>query len=187
MAETKRVDVKRGDVMLLLGTAKGIWVMRSDAARGTWEVGGPHFPGHKIYSLAYDPRKGRSRIWAGTCHNHFGVVLSHSDDFGKSWNVPADLNVKFPEGSDEALKQIWEVKLGHPGDDDTLYAGVQPAALFKSTDAGTTWEVVRGIYDHPHRKQWQPGGGGLTLHTIVPHPFDPRRMLVAISTGGVYR
>jgi photosystem II stability/assembly factor-like uncharacterized protein len=188
MANVTQVDINKGDAMVLLGTAKGVFVLRSKGARrDAWEMGGPYFPGHKIYSLAYDARNGRSRIWAGTCHNHFGTVLSHSDDFGRTWNVPGDFNVKFPEGSGEALKQIWEIKLGPPGEDDVLYAGVEPAALFKSTDAGMTWDVVKGLYEHPQRKQWHPGGGGLCLHTIVLDPTDARRMVVAVSTGGVYR
>jgi photosystem II stability/assembly factor-like uncharacterized protein len=77
--------------------------------------------------------------------------------------------------------------LGHPDEPDTLYCGVEPAALFKSTDAGGSWQLVQGLYDHPHRTQWMPGGGGLCLHTILPDPSDSKRLFIAISTGGVYR
>ena len=77
--------------------------------------------------------------------------------------------------------------MGHPDEPDTLYCGVEPAALFKSTDAGETWALVQGLYDHPHRAQWQPGGGGLCLHTILPDPSNSKRLFIAISTGGVYR
>jgi len=77
--------------------------------------------------------------------------------------------------------------MGHPDEPDTLYCGVEPAALFKSTDAGESWSLVQGLYDHPHRPQWMPGGGGLCLHTILPDPSDKQRLFVAISTGGVYR
>jgi photosystem II stability/assembly factor-like uncharacterized protein len=77
--------------------------------------------------------------------------------------------------------------LGHPDEPDTLYCGVEPAALFKSTDAGASWSLVKGLYDHPHRSQWMPGGGGLCLHTVLPDPTNSKRLYVAISTGGVYR
>jgi len=77
--------------------------------------------------------------------------------------------------------------MGNPNEPDTLYCGVEPAALFKSTDAGETWALERGLFDHPHRPQWMPGGGGLCLHTILPDPANPERLFVAISTGGVYR
>jgi photosystem II stability/assembly factor-like uncharacterized protein len=186
MANVKQVDVRDGDVLLLLGTTKGAFLLRS-ADRTAWELAGPFFPGHKIYSLAFDGRKGRRRIWAGTFHNHWGTVLSHSDDFGRSWHVPEQPNVTFPEGSGEALKQVWEIKPAPAGQDDVLYCGVEPAALFRSDDAGESWRVVQGLFDHPHRKQWHPGGGGLCLHTIVPDPTDAKRMFVAVSTGGVYR
>jgi photosystem II stability/assembly factor-like uncharacterized protein len=188
MAKVGHVDVGTGDLLLLLGTAKGVFLLRSPAGnRADWQLAGPYCPGHKIYALALDQRKGRHRLWASRFNNHWGTVLAHSDDFGRDWHVPEDPNIKFPDGSGDALKQIWEVKLGPPGQDDVLYAGVEPAALFKSTDAGESWHLVRGLYDHPHRKQWHPGGGGLCLHTIVPDPANPQRMYVAISTGGVYR
>jgi len=89
--------------------------------------------------------------------------------------------------ADPALKQIWQIVLGHQDEPDTLYCGVEPAALFKSTNAGESWSLVQGLYDHPHRPQWMPGGGGLCLHTILPDPSNPKRLHVAISTGGVYR
>jgi len=189
MPTTAQLSTKpaAGDVVLLIGTAKGAFILKSDAQRENWEMAGPFFPGHKIYSLAYDGRGGRSRIWASTFSNHWGVVLSHSDDFGKTWNVPAAANVKFPEGSNEALKQIWEINTTSPEGADVLYCGVEPAALFKSVDAGETWNVVEGLYKHPHRAQWQPGGGGLCLHTILPDPANSQRMWIAVSTGGVYR
>jgi photosystem II stability/assembly factor-like uncharacterized protein len=113
--------------------------------------------------------------------------LSSSDDYGKTWTEPETYGVKFPEGTDDSVKQIWQIAKGHPGEDDTLYCGVEPAALFKSTDAGASWSLVKGLYDHPHRSKWMPGGGGLCLHTILPDPTDPKRLFIAISTGGVYR
>ncbi len=207
MPATSHVKAKAGDQLLLVGTMKGAFVLRSDAVRKNWEVGGPYFPGRAIYAMAYDDRKGRKRLWAAVNSSYWGSYLSSSDDFGKTWTEPETYGIKFPQkepaaaaamqdanptsnpaaGDDPALKQIWQIALGHPDESNTLYAGVEPAALFKSTDAGATWSLVRGLYDHPHRSQWMPGGGGLCLHTILPDPSNNKRLFVAISTGGVYR
>ena len=182
-----QVNVSSGDNLLLVGTTKGAFVFRSDASRQNWEEAGPYFPGRSIYALAYDGRNSRQRLWAAVNSPYWGSFLSSTDDFGKTWSDPESYNIKFPEGSDVSLKQIWQIVAGHPGEDDTLYCGVEPAALFKSTDGGTTWAIERGLFDHPHRTQWMPGGGGLCLHTILPDPTNPQRMWIAISTGGVYR
>jgi photosystem II stability/assembly factor-like uncharacterized protein len=187
MPNTKHVETKSGDVLLLTGTMKGAFLLRADAARENWEVGGPYFPGRAIYALAYDDRNGRHRLWAAVNSSYWGSYLSSSDDFGKTWTEPETYGVKFPEGTDSSVKQIWQIALGHPDEPDVLYCGVEPAALFKSTDAGETWSLVEGLYNHPHRTQWMPGGGGLCLHTILPDPSDKQRLFVAISTGGVYR
>jgi hypothetical protein len=187
MPTTNHVNANPGDVLLLAGTMKGAFVLRSDTARQDWEVGGPYFPGRAIYAMAYDDRNGRHRLWAAVNSAHWGSYLSSSEDFGKTWTEPEAYGVKFPEGSDSSVKQIWQITLGHPEEPDTLYCGVEPAALFKSTDAGESWSLVQGLYDHPHRSQWMPGGGGLCLHTILPDPTNAKRLFVAISTGGVYR
>lgn len=187
MPELKHVEANPGDVLLLAGTTKGAFVLRSDKAREDWEVGGPYFPGRAIYAMAYDDRNGRKRLWAAVNSSYWGSYLSSSDDFGKTWTEPETYGVKFPEGSESSLKQIWQIALGHKDEPDTLYCGVEPAALFKSTDAGESWSLVQGLYDHPHRSQWMPGGGGLCLHTILSDPSNVKRLYVAISTGGVYR
>lgn len=187
MPVAEHVKPKSGDVVLLVGTMKGAFLFRSNADRNEWENGGPYFPGRALYAFAYDDRKGRRRLWAAVNSSFWGSYLSSSDDFGQIWSEPETYGVKFPEESETALKQIWQIELGHKDEPDTLYCGVEPAALFKSTDAGATWSLVRGLYDHPHRPQWQPGGGGLCLHTILPDPVDSKRMHIAISTGGVYR
>ena len=187
MPTTTHVDANSGDVLILAGTMKGAFVLRSDSSRQDWEVGGPYFPGRAIYALTYDDRNGRKRLWAAVNSSYWGSYLSSSDDLGKTWTEPEAYGVKFPEGTDNAVKQIWQIALGHPDEPDTLYCGVEPAALFKSTDAGETWALVQGLYDHPHRSQWMPGGGGLCLHTILPDPSNSQRLFVAISTGGVYR
>lgn len=187
MPKPNHVQPHAGDALLLVGTMKGAFVMRADASRNNWEVGGPYFPGRAIYAMAYDNRNGRSRLWAAVNSPHWGSYLSSTDDFGQSWSEPEAYNIKFPEETDSALKQIWQIELGNPQQADTLYCGVEPAALFRSDDAGASWSLVKGLYDHPHRPQWQPGGGGLCLHTILPDPTDAKRMHIAISTAGVYR
>lgn len=187
MPDPNHISPKAGDVMLMVGTMKGAFFFRSNAQRQEWEVGGPYFPGRAIYAFAYDDRNGRNRLWAAVNSPFWGSYLSSSDDFGKTWSEPEAYGIRFPEDTETSVKQIWQIQLGHKEEPDTLYCGVEPAALFKSTDAGTTWSLVRGLYDHPHRPQWQPGGGGLCLHTILPDPTNRERIHIAISTGGVYR
>jgi photosystem II stability/assembly factor-like uncharacterized protein len=187
MPNPNQIDVKSGDNLVLVGTMKGAFLFRSDATREKWEEAGPYFPGRSVYSMAYDGRHGRSRLWAAVNSSFWGSFLSSSDDFGKTWSNPERYNIKFPDGSEVSLKQIWQIAKGHPSEPDTIYCGVEPAALFKSTDGGESWSLVRGLFDHPHRTQWQPGGGGLCLHTILPDPSNDQRLFVAISTGGVYR
>ena len=187
MVSPRHVTVKDSDVLVLVGTMKGAFILRSTGARGRWDVGGPYFPGQSIYAMAYDGRAGRRRLWAGTGSMHWGAVLCSSDDFGRTWTNPTEANIKFPVETGAALRQIWQIVPGPDSEPDTLYCGVEPAALFVSRDAGETWSLNRGLYDHPHRALWQPGGGGLCLHTIVPQPHRPRQMHIAISTGGVYR
>ena len=186
MPHPNQIDVNSGDSLLLVGTMKGGFIFRSDASRQNWEEAGPYFPGRSVYALAYDGRNSRTKLWAAVNSPYWGSFLSSSNDFGKTWSDPESYNIKFPEGSDVSLKQIWQIVID-PHDADALYCGVEPAALFKSTDGGDTWALNRGLFDHPHRTQWQPGGGGLCLHTILPDPSNPKRMYIAISTGGVYR
>lgn len=187
MPNPTQINVRSGDNLLLIGTMKGAFILRSDSSRASWEEAGPYFPGRSVYALTYDERNGRQKLWAAVNSPFWGSFLSSSVDFGRTWSDPESYNIKFPEGSEVSLKQIWQIAPGHPGKPDTLYCGVEPAALFKSTDAGETWSLERGLFDHPHRPQWAPGGGGLCLHTILPDPSNARRMWVAISTGGVYR
>ena len=186
MPKPNQVDVKSGDNLLLVGTMKGAFAFRSGAKRDSWEEAGPYFPGRSIYSLAYDGRNGRQKLWAAVNSPFWGSFLSSSNDFGQTWTDPEGYNIKFPEGSDVSLKQIWQI-VEDPHDTDALYCGVEPAALFKSADGGDTWSLERGLFDHPHRTKWMPGGGGLCLHTIVPDASNRDRMWIAISTGGVYR
>lgn len=178
---------REGDVLLLVGTMKGAFVVRSDAERREWSVDGPHFRGETVYSLAFDQRGGRRRMLAGTQSFHWGSVVRASDDFGRTWSAPERQNVRFPEDSGLAVANVWQLRPGRDGEPDVLYAGVEPAALFESRDAGETWSPVEGLLKHEHRPRWVPGGGGLCLHTIVLDAADPLRMGVAISTAGFYR
>jgi len=186
MPNPNQINVNSGDNLLLVGTMKGAFLFRSDSSRDGWEEAGPYFPGRSVYALSYDGRNGRQKLWAAVNSPYWGSFLSSSNDFGKTWSDPETYNIKFPEGSDVSLKQIWQI-VNDPHNADALYCGVEPAALFKSTDGGETWDLNRGLFDHPHRTQWQPGGGGLCLHTILPDPSNEKRIFVAISTGGVYR
>lgn len=178
--------VKNGDVLLLVGTVKGAFLLRSAPDRCRWDVAGPYFHGQSTYALAYDSRDGRHRLWAST-HSYWGTYLRSSDDFGKVWTNPQEANLRFPPETGAVLNNIWQICLGRPEEPDVMYCGVEPAALFESRDAGGTWSLVSGLFDHPHRPRWRPGNGGLTLHTIAPHPTNKARMHVAISAGGVYR
>ena len=182
---TRHLRVKDGDVLLLVGTVKGAFLLRSTRDRSRWDMAGPYFHGQAVYALAYDGRDDRHRLWASTS-SYWGTYLRSSDDFGKIWANPVEANIRFPSDSGTSLKNIWQICLGRADEPNVLYCGVEPAALFESRDAGETWSLVRGLFEHPHRPRWVPGNGGLCLHTILPDPTQSRRMRVAISAAGVY-
>jgi serine/threonine protein kinase len=183
----QHLDLRNGDLLLLLGTNKGAFLAKSNSDRKHWDVAGPYFHGHAVYSIAYDDRGGRHRIWASTGSPIWGTYLRSSDDFGKTWTHPLETHIKFPAESGLSLKNIWKIQLGPPQSPNTLYCGVEPAALFESNDAGESWSMIRGLLDHPQRPCWMPGMGGLCLHTILPHPTEAGQMHVGISAAGVYR
>jgi tRNA A-37 threonylcarbamoyl transferase component Bud32 len=182
----RHLQVRKGDFLLLVGTLKGAFLLRSNAQRKRWEVGGPYFHGQAVYAMAYDGRAGQRRIWLST-QSYWGTFPRYSDDFGKSWTNPQEAPIRFPQDTGLSLKNIWQIALGRPEEPGVLYCGVEPAALFESRDSGESWSLVRGLFNHPHRPRWVPGNGGLALHTIVLDPEERRRMYVAISAGGVYR
>lgn len=182
----RHANVRKGDQILLVGTTKGAFILRSNAQRNRWEVGGPYFHGHNVYAMACDNRGGHHRIWAST-QSPWGVLLRSTDDFGKSWTNPQQAPIRFPLDTGQSLNNIWQIALGPADEPDVLYCGVEPAALFESRDGGDTWSLVRGLFDHPHRPRWLPGNGGLALHTVVLDPSNKQRIYVAISSGGVYR
>jgi hypothetical protein len=175
------------EALLLVGTMKGAFVLRSDKSRRKWKIEGPHFRGEAVYALLHDTRAGRGRTFAATNSMHWGPTLRTSDDNAATWSEPGPQTVRFPAESGRALAQIWQIAPGRPTEPNVFYCGVEPAALFESRDGGNSWEPNKGLLNHEHQPKWQPGGGGLCLHTIVLDPNNPRRMAIAMSTGGVYR
>ncbi len=196
-------------VKVFVGTRKGGLVFTSDRDRKSWQASDLHFKSWNVMHMQLDPRD--RRLHAAVVHDVYGPSLHYSDDFGLSWQQTRQGPV-FTQAStsgrplgtpDEAreatgdagglatkpeeLIKIWNITPGRKAEPGTLYAGVEPGALFKSTDRGETWEINRALYDHPHRKDWFPGAGGLGLHTILLDPENTQRMYVAISTGGCYR
>jgi hypothetical protein len=185
-AAARTQDADRA-TLLLIGTTKGAFLAWSDGARKKWRFGDLHFRGESVYAVGFDGRAGRQRVFASTRSWQHGAVLRASDDFGTTWTAADRHSVRFPEGSGLELKHIWQVAPASDAEPDRLFLGVEPACLFESRDGGGEWSPVQGLLAHEHRPHWVPGGGGLCLHTIVVDPTDARRILVAISTGGVYR
>lgn len=173
--------------LLMVGTVKGAFLFWSDEKRKKWRKEGPHFPGMAIYAMLHDTRQGRNRTYAAANNTFFGSSLRSSDDLGKTWTDPERYPIRFPESSGRALAQIWQIVPSRPGESDVLYCGVEPAALFQSRDNGESWQPVEGLLNHEHQPKWQPGAGGLCLHTIIVDPKNKDRMLIAISAAGVYR
>ena len=169
--------------MLFVGTRKGLWIGRSDD-RVTWSFDGPHFQMEEVYSVMLDTRGDRPRLLAGCSSSWFGPQVRLSDDLGTTWRETPG-SVRFPEDTGAALSRVWQLAAG-PGDGE-VWAGTEPGAVFRSTDAGETFELVRGLWEHPHRAEWGEGFGGQAFHTLLPHPAQPGSVLAAISTGGVYR
>jgi len=175
------------EAVVLIGTRKGVVVARSSRARTSWELDPLQLMMNTVYGIGIDRRRSTPRLFAGATSEHWGPSLFHSDDLGRTWSEPASAPVAFPADSGVALTRVWQIEPGPSAKPDVVYAGVEPHALFRSDDGGITFDLVEGLFNHPHRPSWVPGGGGACLHTIVPHPTDSDRMLVALSAGGVYR
>jgi serine/threonine protein kinase len=182
----KHLKVRTGDVLLLVGTMKGVFLLRSSFERKRWDVAGPYFHGQPTYALAFDNRNGRHSLWAATSSMLWGAFLRSSDDYGRTWTNPIEAPIRFPADSGVALKNIWQICLGPPDQPDLMYCGVEPAALYESHDCGLKFSLVQGLFNHPHRPRWNPGMGGLNLHTILIDEQNPKRIYVGISAGGVY-
>lgn len=173
-------------VVVAVGTRKGLWLATSTDARVAWEVTGPHHPMTEVYALGFDTRRAAPRLLAGVTSEHYGPSVAYSDDLGASWQEPDHAPIAFPPDTGAALARVWQLMPGPVSTPEVVYAGVEPSAVFRSTDGGATYELVRGLWDHPHRARWTPGFGGMAVHSILPHPTDERRVTVAMSTGGVY-
>ncbi|MFI6791565.1 WD40/YVTN/BNR-like repeat-containing protein [Nonomuraea sp. NPDC050383] len=173
------------DAMLAIGTRKGLFLARSTGG-GPFEVQPIRFSTVGVPSVAIDTRGPSPRLLAGIEYGHFGPSVMYSDDLGESWQEASRPPVAFPDKTGATLARVWQLQPS-PSEPGVVWAGAEPAALFRSEDRGVTYELVEGLWEHPHRPHWQPGGGGLCLHTIVPHPSDPRVMGVAVSAAGFYR
>jgi hypothetical protein len=171
--------------VLLVGTRKGLWIGRStDRDRWTW--GRPEFLMQGIYGLGIDDRGEVPRLFAGGTSEHWGPGVYYSDDLGQSWTETHGAAVRFPADLGSSVERVWQIQPSAV-EPDVVWAGTQPSALFRSEDRGESFSLVRPLWDHPHREEWGAGFGGQAIHTIVPHPDDPQRVTVAMSTGGVYR
>ena len=165
-------------VLTLIGTKKGAFILESDESRRTWKLRGPFCEAWPIHHMAGDPATGT--IYAGGGNEWFGPAVWKSTDLGESWTHSSE-GLAYPEG-EKPIKAVWS--LAPRG--GRLYAGVEPAGLFVSDDHGQSWQHLQGLRDHPTRPNWQPGGAGLILHSIVPDPADERQMWVAMSAVGVF-
>jgi photosystem II stability/assembly factor-like uncharacterized protein len=165
-------------VLILVGTKKGLFIVESGAGRGAWSLKGPYCATWPIQHAVGDPATGA--IYAAGGNPWFGAAIWKSTDLGETW-THSSAGLAYEEG-EEPVKAAWSLAVGSDG----LYAGVEPAGLFKSTDGGETWSHVAGLRAHPSREQWQPGGGGLILHTIVPDPNAAEKVWVGISSAGVF-
>ena len=165
-------------VLLLVGTRKGVFILESDGARRSWRQRGPYCATWPMNHVMADPRTGT--IYGGGGNEWFGPAVWQSSDLGLSWTHSSD-GLAYPEG-ETPIRSAWSIAASG----DTVYAGVEPAGLFRSDDRGQSWRHVAGLRDHPSRPEWQPGGGGLILHSLVTHPADPQQLWVGISTGGVF-
>lgn len=165
-------------VLVLLGTKKGAFTLESDAARRSWSLRGPFCETWPMNHVIADPASGT--IYAGGGNEWFGAAVWKSADLGRTWTHSSD-GLAYEAGED-AISSVWSLA----SRDGRLYAGVQPAGLFVSDDHGQTWAQVAGLREHPTRPKWQPGGAGLILHSIVPHPADPDQMWIGISAAGVF-
>jgi photosystem II stability/assembly factor-like uncharacterized protein len=182
-------------VRVLVGTRKGAFVLSADASRKKWKVDGPQFAGWEIYHLKGSPAD-PDRLYASQSSGWFGQVMQRSNDGGKTWETAGNQFAyegevgphTWYDGSPHPyeFKRVWHLEPSL-SDPDTVYAGVEDAAIFKSTDAGQTWNELPGLRTHETASSWAPGAGGLCLHTILIDPGNTDRMYSAISAAGVFR
>ena len=182
-------------VRVLVGTKKGAFVLTSDGKREQWDVSAPHFAGWEMYHLKGSPAD-PNRLYASQTSGWFGQQVQRSDDGGKTWQ-PVGNQFAY---DGEPGTHLWYDGTPHPWefarvwhlepsltDPDTVYAGVEDAAIFRTTDGAQTWEELPGLRGHESASYWQPGAGGMGVHTIVQDPSHPGRIYIAISAAGVFR
>ena len=164
---------------VLVGTKKGLFVLEGEPGTG-YEVTARAFAGEPVEYALRDPRSGR--LLAAVSSPFYGPKVFFTDDPAGEWQQAE--GVALPEGGEQALQKLWILRLGEA--DGTIYAGGDPGVLFESRDGGATFELNRALWEHPTRPKWQPGGGGLCLHTIETWPGDPQRLAIGISAAGVW-
>ncbi|MDE3007537.1 MAG: exo-alpha-sialidase [Acidobacteriota bacterium] len=182
-------------VRVLVGTRKGAFILTADAKRQKWDVNGPLFGGWEMYHLKGSPVD-PNRIYASQSTSWFGQLIQRSDDGGASWQpVGNEFRYDGVPGTHQwydgtphpwEFARVWHLEPSL-SDPDTVLAGVEDAALFRSSDAGATWQELSGLRQHDTGSSWQPGAGGMCLHTIIESPSNPARLVVAISAAGVFR
>src|SRR3954447_17804578 len=163
MSGSGGIDASSGDVVVLVGTSKGLFALRAGPERDGWERSGPWFRGEEIYAAALDCRNGRTRLLVGAASSHWGPSVYRSDDLGTTWIEPEPQTLSFPESTGAAVAHVWQLRPAGDAPPDVVYAGLEPAALFRSDDGGETFRLVESLWNHEHRPQWEPGGGGLCL------------------------
>lgn len=182
-------------VRVLVGTRKGAFILTADAKRQNWDVNGPLFGGWELYHLKGSPAD-PNRIYASQSTGWHGQLIQRSDDGGKTWE-PVDNKFVYDgvpgthqwyDGTPHPweFKRVWHLEPSLT-DPDVVYAGVEDAALFQSKDGGKSWEELSGLRKHGSGPNWQPGAGGMCLHTIILDPADPERIYIAISAAGAFR
>jgi photosystem II stability/assembly factor-like uncharacterized protein len=182
-------------VRLLVGTRKGAFILTADGKRKNWEITGPHFAGWELFHLKGSPVD-PNRLYASQCSGWFGQMIQRSNDGGKTWEPVGNKFVyegvpgthQWYDGTPHPweFKRVWHLEPSL-NDPDTVYAGAEDAALFRSADGGQTWHELPGLRGHGSGSKWQPGAGGMGLHTILLDPSNPGRIFIAISAAGVFR
>jgi photosystem II stability/assembly factor-like uncharacterized protein len=182
-------------VRVLVGTRKGAFLLTADGKREKWEVSGPHFGGWEIYHMKGSPAD-PDRLYVSQSSGWFGQLIQRSSDGGKTWKPVGNKFVydgipgthQWYDGTPHPweFKRVWHLEPSLT-DPDTVYAGVEDAAVFRTTDGGTSWQELPGLRGHGSGPHWQPGAGGMCLHTIILDPSDPQRMFIAISAAGAFR
>ncbi len=165
-------------LLILLGTKKGAFVLDGDEDRTSWQLRGPYCECWPMNHVIADEESGT--IYGGGGNEWFGPAVWKSDDLGSTWSHSSE-GLAYQPG-EEPIKSVWSLSPGN----GRLYAGVEPAGLFRSDDDGETWQHIAGLREHPSRQDWEPGGGGLILHSLVQHPGDDQQIWVGISTAGVF-